>query len=366
MDTLLPHEKEKTGQPKRLRFLDWAIFGLTSAICALGAANLVGISYGFHRPLKPLVPAQCVWLALGAAGMVVFSALDYKVLLSYVYLLYGDVILLLLTVAAGGYTAMGARRWINVGLFTFQPSEFAKFALILLSGYRLGSSVSAGRSESMCIVNLFWFWFAPAALVALEPDLGTLAILFMIFVTVLFAAGVRIRSFVLLALCVAGAVPLGLQLLKPYQIERLESFLDPRAGGGDGIYQVMEAQVAIGSGGLYGKGLLNATRAFVTDFVFAPFVEQFGFVGALGLLALYAGLLACGLCVATRAKDEIGRLIAIGVSAWIFWQTAVNLAMACGLLPVIGIPLPFVSYGGSSLVLLMTAVGVLISVDSHR
>jgi rod shape determining protein RodA len=188
----------------------------------------------------------------------------------------------------------------------------------------------------------------------------------LIFVTVLFAAGVRGRSFVLLALSAGSAAPFALGLLKPYQIERIETFLDPRAGAGDGIYQVMEAQVAIGSGGLYGKGLFNSTRAFVTDFVFAPFAEQFGFFGALVLLSLYTGLLAGGLWVAYRAKDKIGCLLAVGVVAWIFWQSAINMAMACGLLPVVGIPLPFVSYGGSSLVPLMAAAGLLISVDRHQ
>ncbi len=349
----------------RSQFLDWTICGLTIAICALGAVNLFGVSYGVHRPLNPVAPAQGLWLCVGAAAMVLVSFVDYRLLLTYAYLFYADVILLLLAVAVSGHSMMGAQRWISLGLFTVEPSELAKFVLILLSGSLLGTTPSGCVPGIERMVKLSLVWLVPAALVALQPDLGTLSILLLICVTLLFAAGARIRVFVVLAACAGSAVPIGLQLLKPYQIERIEGFLDPRAVAGDGIYQVMEAQVAIGSGGLFGKGLLNGTRAFVTDFAFAPFTEQFGFFGALVLLSLYAGLLACGLWVAHRAKDKIGRLLAVGVVAWIFWQTGANMAMACGLLPVIGIPLPFVSYGGCSLVLLMAAVGLLISVDSH-
>jgi rod shape determining protein RodA len=350
----------------RLQLLDWSIFGLTIAISVLGAVNLLGVSYGLHRPMKPTALLQVLWVAVGAAAMAVVSFLDYRTLFKYIYLFYANVVLLLLTVAVCGHTMMGAQRWIDLGLFTVEPSELTKFVLILLSSYHLGRAASGAGPKVERILTLSLVWSAPVALVGLQPDFGTLGILMLIFVTVLFAAGVRGRSFVLLALSAGSAAPLALGLLKPYQIERIETFLDPRAGAGDGIYQVMEAQVAIGSGGLYGKGLFNSTRAFVTDFVFAPFAEQFGFFGALVLLSLYTGLLAGGLWVAYRAKDKIGCLLAVGVVAWIFWQSAINMAMACGLLPVVGIPLPFVSYGGSSLVPLMAAAGLLISVDRHQ
>jgi rod shape determining protein RodA len=210
-------------------------------------------------------------------------------------------------------------------------------------------------------------------LVLKQPDLGTAIILAMVTATLVFTGGLNGR--VLLVAMLAGALtaPAGWHYLKPYQKQRLVSFLNPESDPLGAGYHIIQSEIAIGAGGAWGKGFLKGTQARLnflpeqtTDFIFSVFAEEFGFAGSILLMALYAGVIARGIWIARHARDRFGQLLAVGFTAIVFWQVAINVGMASGMLPVVGIPLPLVSYGGSSLIAMMAAMGVLISVNTRR
>jgi rod shape determining protein RodA len=210
-------------------------------------------------------------------------------------------------------------------------------------------------------------------LVLKQPDLGTALVLILISVTLIFVSGLNWRTMVALGLAAMLAAPVSWHYLKPYQRQRLVSFIDPKADPLGSGYHIIQSEIAIGSGGHWGKGLFKGTQARLnflpeqtTDFIFAVFAEEFGFAGSLLLLGLYGGLIARGAWIARHARDRFGAMLAIGVTAIIFWQVAINIGMATGMLPVVGITLPLVSYGGSSLIAMMIAMGMLISINIRR
>jgi rod shape determining protein RodA len=213
----------------------------------------------------------------------------------------------------------------------------------------------------------------PAALVLKQPDLGTALVLVLISITLMFVSGLNWRTMAMLALASMLAAPVSWHFLKPYQRQRLVSFIDPKADPLGSGYHIIQSEIAIGAGGTYGKGFMKGTQSRLnflpeetTDFIFAVFAEEFGMVGSLLLLALYASLIARGAWIARHARDRFGALLALGVTGIVFWQVAINIAMTTGMLPVVGIPLPLVSYGGSSVLTMMTAMGLLISINARR
>jgi len=213
----------------------------------------------------------------------------------------------------------------------------------------------------------------PAALVLKQPDLGTALILVLITATLVFVSGLNWRTMAVVVLGAVLAAPVAWHYLKPYQRERLVSFINPQSDPLGAGYHIIQSEIAIGSGGAWGKGIFKGTQARLnflpeqtTDFIFAVYAEEFGFAGSMLLLGLYAALIARGAWIARHARDRFGSLLAVGVSGIIFWQVAINIGMASGMLPVVGITLPLVSYGGSSLIAMMAAAGVLISVNMRR
>jgi len=213
----------------------------------------------------------------------------------------------------------------------------------------------------------------PVALVLKQPDLGTALILILITVTLVFVSGLNSRTMIALALAALCVMPLGWHYMKPYQRQRLVSFVNPQADPLGSGYHIIQSEIAIGSGGPWGKGFLKGTQARLnflpeqsTDFIFAVFAEEFGLAGSLLLIGLYAILIGRGAWIARHTRDRFGALLAIGLVAIVFWQVAINIGMATGLLPVVGITLPLVSYGGSSVIAMMVAMGLLISINIRR
>jgi rod shape determining protein RodA len=213
----------------------------------------------------------------------------------------------------------------------------------------------------------------PAVLVLKQPDLGTALVLILISVTLMFVSGLNWRTMVALGLAAMLAAPVSWHYLKPYQRQRLVSFIDPKADPLGAGYHIIQSEIAIGAGGTWGKGFMKGTQARLnflpeetTDFIFAVFAEEFGIVGSIVLLALYTSLIVRGTWIARHARDRFGALLALGLTGIVFWQVAINIAMTTGMLPVVGIPLPLVSYGGSSVLTMMTAMGLLISVNARR
>jgi rod shape determining protein RodA len=353
---------------------DWTIFTLSLGLAGVGLVSVLSGTWGgAHHGLDPLVVRQLLWIGVGTALMTTVALLDYRSLGTYAYLIYVVAIGLLVVVAVAGHSTGGSRRWINLGILKLEPSEVAKLALVIVMVRYLREEPPRGgwKAHQMAIPALLLA--IPAALVLKQPDLGTALILILLTATLIFVGGLNWRTLVVLALATVLAAPAGWHYLKPYQRERLVSFLNPQSDPLGSGYHIIQSEIAIGSGGHWGKGLFKGTQARLnflpeqtTDFIFAVFAEEFGFAGSMVLLGLYAGLIARGTWIARHARDRFGSMLAIGVTGIIFWQVAINIGMATGMLPVVGITLPLVSYGGSSLIAMMIAMGLLISINIRR
>ncbi|MFZ0889883.1 MAG: rod shape-determining protein RodA [Candidatus Binataceae bacterium] len=373
------------GLDRRLLYhFDWTIFFTVAGLVGIGLLSVVSASYvgtaavgtaarGLHRALHPLVIRQLMWVAGGLVAMLVAVLFDYRALSRYAYPFYVVAVGLLAVVSVAGHATGGARRWIDLGLFKLEPSEVAKLALVLVMVRYLREDPPKGglRLHQLLIPGIMMA--VPVALVLKQPDLGTALILVLVTATLIFVGGLNLRTLLALALAAMLAAPAGWHYLKPYQRTRLVSFVNPQSDPLGSGYHVIQSKIAIGSGGAWGKGFLKGTQARLnflpeqsTDFIFSVFAEEFGFAGSMLLLALYAALVARGAWIARHARDRFGAMLAMGITAIVFWQVAINIGMASGVLPVVGLTLPLVSYGGSSLIALMAAMGVLISINTRR
>jgi rod shape determining protein RodA len=353
---------------------DWTVFVLALLLAGVGVLSVFSATWGNTRQaLDPLVVRQLTWVGIGALLMAGAAVFDYRSLSSYAYPLYAVTVGLLGAVMVAGQSTGGSRRWINLGLIKLEPSELAKLAVVLVLVRYLREEPPRGGWNLRHIIIPGLLLAVPAGLVLKQPDLGTALILVLITATLIFVGGLNWRTGAALLLGAALVAPVGWHYLKPYQRERLVSFLNPQSDPLGSGYHIIQSEIAIGSGGAWGKGLFKGTQARLnflpeqtTDFIFSVFAEEFGFAGTMLLLGLYTALIVRGAWIARHARDRFGALLAVGVTGIIFWQVAVNVGMATGMLPVVGITLPLVSYGGSSLIAMMTAIGVLISVNTRR
>jgi rod shape determining protein RodA len=313
---------------------------------------------------------QLVWVALGAAAYTAAAAFDYRRLFTLAPWLYVAMLGLLLAVRLIGHTALGAQRWLSIGGFPLQPSELSKLVLVVvLAAYlsRLAGPSWRGFVGALALA-------APvAALILTQPDLGTTIVVMAVLLGLLFLSGARIVQLASLAACAAVVMPLLPHVLHGYQRRRLEIFLNPGSDPLGAGYNLLQARIAVGAGGLFGQGWLHGLQGalgFVperaTDFVFAVFAEQFGLLGSLLLLAMFGILLIRLLRSAAVAPDRFGALIAGGVFVMIFAQVVENVGMNIGLLPIAGISLPLISYGGSATVTTLAALGLVQSVMLRR
>jgi len=353
---------------------DWTLFSLALALCGVGILSVVSATWGGrHHGLDPLVVRQLVWVGVGTVLMTAAALIDYRALGTYAYAFYVLAVGMLIAVAVIGHSTGGSRRWINLGILNLEPSEVAKIAVVLVMVRYLREEPPKGGWSLLHMIIPAMLLAVPAALVLKQPDLGTALILMLITGTLVFVGGLNWRMLMVLMLGAVLVAPVGWHYLKPYQRERLVSFLNPQSDPLGSGYHIIQSEIAIGSGGGWGKGFLKGTQARLnflpeqtTDFIFAVFAEEFGFFGSVMLLGLYAALIARGAWIARHARDRFGSLLAIGFTGIVFWQVAINIGMATGMLPVVGITLPLVSYGGSSLIAMMTAMGVLISINTRR
>jgi len=326
---------------------------------------------GMHG-LSPLALRQLLWLAGGSVAMLTALIFDYRRLERSAFVVYVLVLLAVLAVPLLGRVGGGSRRWIPLGPVSIQPSEFMKLGLVLVLARHFARSYERGLGLGAAVVPML-LTAVPAAAILAQPDLGTVAVLGIVSLTMLMLGGIRLRWFVLLGVAVAVAAPVAWPHLKVYQQKRILTFvhpeMDPRGAG----YHVLQSKIAVGSGMTWGKGFLRGTQNQLnflpeqhTDFIFSVFAEEWGFVGALVLLALYLALVLRGIVIASRARDRFGVLLVLGLTAIVFWQAVINVGMTTGLLPVVGIPLPFFSYGGSSLLCLLIGVGLTMNVSMRR
>lgn len=356
-----------------IEHFDWLLVCLVLALLGVGLLGVYSATYPGTAHASPLAARQLAWAAVGVVGMGLAFAVDYRRLEQWAYLIYAAALLLLALVPVVGSMSGGVRRWILLGSFSLQPAEFVKIGLLVVLARLYHRSEPGDGYRIRDIVVPGVFVAVPIMLVLLQPNLGTAVTLGLLFLTLTFAAGIRWRSLTVLGIAGSSILPFAWTYLKPYQQRRVLSFLQPDLDPLGAGYHVIQSKVAVGSGMLWGKGFLLGTQTRLdflpekhTDFVFAVLAEEWGFVGAVGLLVLYGCLLARLLIIASRARERFGLLLTVGVAGMIFWQLAINVGMNLGLLPVVGVPLPLLSYGGSSLLTTLLALGLALNVSTRR
>src|SRR5579863_8463208 len=310
-------------------------------------------------------------LALGTAAMLALTHASPNLLRRLAPWLYLLGIVLLVVVELTGVIGKGAQRWLNLGLFKFQPSEIMKLAVPMLAAWYLHDRPLPPDWRSLLMLAVIIF--LPAGLVAMEPDLGTAALIAASGLLLVLMAGLSMRVILISLLLAVGAAVLGWNFMHGYQRERVLTFLNPQTDPLGAGYHIIQSQIAIGSGGVFGKGWMNGSQAQLdflparsTDFIFAVVGEEFGLIGLVALLALYLFILARAVWLATQTNDTFSRLLALSLALTFFVYVFINAGMVSGLLPVVGVPLPLVSYGGTSVVTLLAGFGILMGLYSRR
>ncbi len=355
---------------QRIRRLNWGLVLLIVVTACIGFVTLYSISGG---SAGTWVSRQLIRFGAGFFFMLIVAVVDIRFWLRAAFLIYGLALALLIAVEVAGTVGMGAQRWVDLGLFKLQPSEIMKIALVLaLARYFHGvAHEDVSRLRSLAAPALMVI--VPVALVLRQPDLGTALMLLIGAGAVFFLAGVRPRMFGAAIMAVLAIVPFAWHYLRDYQRERILIFLHPERDPLGAGYHILQSKIALGSGGVFGKGFLQGTQSHLdflpemqTDFIFTTLAEEFGLVGALGLLALYIVMLTYAIAIALRSQNQFGRLLAMGVAVTFFVYFFINIAMVTGLVPVVGVPLPLVSYGGTAMVTILVGFGLVMSVSIHR
>ena len=289
------------------------------------------------------------------------------------YLFYFIVLILLLAVHLFGITASGSKRWINLFIINLQPSELMKISLIVFLARYYNKIPSQNVSNVKYIFIPFLSFMIPCFLVILQPDLGTAVLIAISGLIVIWLTGFRIKYFLYLFLVLIGLTPVGISFLKPYQKTRILTFFDPERDPLGAGYQIIQSKIAVGSGGIFGKGFLQGSQSYLdylpekhTDFIFTLFSEEFGFIGSLILLLIYAFIIYRIAAIGGQARNNFAKLFCFGFAAAFFVYVTVNMAMVLGLLPIVGAPLPIMSYGGSSMLSIMIGLGIVMSCKIHN
>ncbi|MDX2145432.1 MAG: rod shape-determining protein RodA [Rhodospirillaceae bacterium] len=355
---------------EKLWQISWSFVFWICCIAAFGFAMLYSAANGNWQPWA--FP-QMVRFAVGLGMLVAIALIDIRMVMRYAYAFYFLVLALLIVVEIEGVIGGGAQRWIDLGFINLQPSELMKAGIVLaLARYFQGVGLDDIGNPVVLFAPLLMVG-APVALIFLQPDLGTAGVVLMGAAAMFFLAGVRIWKFVAIAVMGLGAIPIGWAMLRDYQKDRVLTFLDPERDPLGAGYHILQSKIALGSGGLFGKGYLQGTQSQLnflperqTDFIFTMLAEELGLVGALALLSLYVIIMIYGFAIAFRARHQFGRLVAVGITMTLFLYFFINMAMVMGLIPVVGVPLPLISYGGTALFNLMFCAGLLMNVWVHR
>lgn len=364
-------EKEKIPLSQKLEQLNWLLISLIIILAFVGFLMLYSAGGGSFRP----------WLIRQLGFFVVFFPLmifiaitDIKIWFKAAYFFYAIALILVIIVDIMGHNAMGATRWFRLGPITIQPSEIMKVCTVFaLARYFYNIEAENIGRIRFIIVPLLMI-SVPACFIFYQPDLGTGAILVMVGVSVLFLAGVKMWKFVSVGVAGLVAIPFAWNfLLYDYQRQRVLTFLNPNNDPLGSGYNIIQSKIAIGSGGLFGKGYLNGTQGQLnflpekqTDFIFTMLSEELGFVGSFFTIAVYCSIIAIGISIATKTKHQYGRLLVMGIVNIFFIHMFINMGMVMGLIPVVGAPLPFVSYGGTIMASMMIGFGLVLNVDLHK
>ena len=354
---------------QKIRGISW---GLVLLICTAACFGIAVLYSAADGNMEPWAAKQTMRFAIALLLMVGAALVDIRHWFRAASWVYAIVLALVVAVDLRGFVGMGAQRWIDLGIIQLQPSELMNVAVVLALAryFHSLSSEEIGRIRYLILPALTVG--VPAALVLKQPDLGTAIMLLMGGIVLFFIAGVRLRYFALTAAAAAAALPGVWHFLRDYQKNRIYTFLDPDSDPLGAGYHILQSKIALGSGGLFGKGFLQGSQSHLsflpekqTDFIFTTLAEEFGLVGGLGLLALYSMIIVYGFAIALRSRNQFGRLLGLGIVTNFFLSVFINTAMVMGLIPVVGVPLPLISYGGTAMLAVMLGFGLLLNVGVH-
>jgi len=352
---------------------DWALLGIVLAIASIGILNLYSTTAKIEMSGTPLYLKQIFWLLIGLAVMVAIAFIEYRFYSDFAYIIYSIAFFLLIVVLGYGIITSGVQRWVKIGFLSFQPSEFVKISFILaLAKFFHQPPHQKGYSLKQLPLP-FFLLLLPMGLILKQPDLGTAIILVLVFFSILIFVKIRWSSLLTIGLAGGAVVPLLWNFLKEYQKKRILTFFNPDLDPLGAGYHLIQSKIAVGSGGIIGKGFMKGTQSKLgflpeqqTDFIFSALGEEWGLIGSLFVIGLYLALILWGLRIAVQAKDRFSAILAFGVVAMLFWHVFINIGMVLGMMPVVGIPLPLLSYGGSFIISTLIGVGLLLNVSMRR
>ena len=354
----------------KFRGIQWGLLLLLGLIAAIGFAMLYSAANG---EFQPWASRQMIRFGVVLLAVLAVALIDVKYWFRAAYWIYAAALLLVVAVDLRGIIGMGAQRWIAIGSFQLQPSEVMKIALVLALAryFHCLPPENIGRLRYLLVPALIIA--LPVLLVLKQPDLGTAMMLLAAGGALLFLAGVPVWIFALAAAGALVAAPLAWSMLRGYQKSRLLTFLDPERDPLGAGYHILQSKIALGSGGLFGKGFLQGTQSHLsflpekqTDFIFTMIAEEFGLIGGVVLLALYLAVIVYAFAIALRSRSRFGRLLGLGIATNFFLYAFINTAMVTGLIPVVGVPLPLISYGGTAMIAVLIGFGMVMNVGIHR
>lgn len=342
-------------------------------ICILAAVGITMLYSAANGHWKPWAVNQLVRFGMGLGVMIFFALVDIRLLMRFSYAFYFFTLLLLVVVDVTGHVGMGAQRWINFGFFKLQPSELMKIALVLVLARYFHSVPLSTIESSKGLIQPLLLVLIPAGLVIIQPDLGTGLMLIMTAGAIFFAVGVQLWKFGVVFAAGIIMAPIAWHFLHDYQKDRVLTFLNPERDPLGAGYHIIQSKIALGSGGVFGKGFLNGTQSHLnflpekhTDFIFTMLSEELGMIGAVMIILVNFCIIAYGYSFAMKSTSYFGKLVAIGLTTNYFLYVFINIAMVLGLIPVVGIPLPLISYGGTVMLSIMASFGILLSVHINR
>ncbi len=369
-DRRLIRAEPSFGLTTKLFQISWLYVLLICALAAVGYAALYSAAGGSP---EPYASKQAMRFAFGLVMMLCLAMVDIRFIARLAWPLYAISVALLVLKITVGHVGKGAQRWIEIGSFQLQPSELMKIALVLALASWFHRASWERIGNPLFLIPPIAAVLLPVGLILKEPNLGTAVITGLVGASVFLAAGVRWWKVALVVLPIPFAARVAFGYLHDYQRARIETFLNPESDPLGAGYNIQQSKIALGSGGMWGKGFLQGTQAHLnflpekqTDFIFTMMAEEFGFVGSLALLGLLALIVMGAMAIALRCRHQFGRLVALGIATNFFLYVAVNVAMVVGAIPVGGVPLPLVSYGGSASLTVMFGFGILMSVHVHR
>lgn len=363
-------KSQRLSLKDRFYNINW---GYVLCIALLAFIGIVVLYSAANGSWTPWAAKQLMRFGVSLGLMLFLALLDVKVYLKYSYVAYFLVLLLLIGVEVGGHIGMGAQRWIDLKLFKLQPSELMKIAMVLvLAKYFHGCTLNKIQSVRGIVAPILMALF-PAALIILQPDLGTALMLLFTTVIIFFVVGVQWWKFAVVGGTAIAMAPIAWHFLHDYQKDRVLTFLNPERDPLGAGYHIIQSKIALGSGGVFGKGFLNGTQSHLnflpekhTDFIFTMLSEEFGMIGAVLVVLLNLVIIAYGYLFAFRITSYYGKLVVIGLNTNYFMYVFINIAMVLGLLPVVGIPLPLISYGGTVMLSVMASFGIILCMDINR